>query len=416
MWVVNGFQLAITATLLFFAALGDARGAKRTYLSGLAVYIVATVGCALAPTFGFLVAMRVLQGLSGSAVIVNTNALTRSLFPREMLGRSVANNAMFVAVGSAAGPTVGGLILSFAHWQWLFTMTIPLALLSLGLGLRYLPDLPGSGAKIDYLSGVQAAVGLGSIIYAVDGFARHMPTGEALGIAGLGIVMMVLFVRRQTGLTHPLMAVELFRAPIFTVAIVAAAATYAAQGLAYVTLPFYFQSVLGHTPLVSGLMLSAWPVLALLVATRMGPLSDRYSASFLCTVGIAVMGLGIGLYALLPAVPMMWMIVACAGIAGAGFGMFQTPNNRAILASAPPGHMSRTSGIVSVARLTGQTSGAAMVALIFELAGGIGGAHGVPARSVIQIALLTACGFMALAALMSVIRWGNSRTTVAQGA
>jgi DHA2 family multidrug resistance protein-like MFS transporter len=414
-WVVNGTQLATTATLLFFAALGDARGAKAVYLSGLAVFTVATLGCAFAPSFEVLVALRVLQGLGGSALIVTTNSLTRALYPPHEIGRSVAINSMFVAFGTAAGPTLGGIILSFADWHWIFALNVPLALVSLVLGLRFLPKLPASGAKLDYTSGALAAAGFGGIIYAIDGVARHMALGEAAAIVAVGAIAMTLFVRRQLHLEHPLMAVELFRVPIFSVAVLASTATYTAQGLAYVSLPFFFQSVLGHSPLVAGLLLSAWPVMALLVAVQMGPLSDRYSASLLCTIGILVMGVGLAAFALLPAAPATWMVVACAALGGAGFATFQTPNNRAIIATAPPHQTGRAAGVMSAARLSGQTGGAALVALIFELVGGATGAHAVPVRGLIEATLLTACGFIAFAAVMSVIRWNAGRTVAVAG-
>ncbi len=412
-WVVNGTQLATTATLLFFAALGDARGAKRLYLSGVLVFTIATLGCALSRSFEMLVFMRVLQGLGGSALIVTTNSLTRALYPPQQIGRSVAINSMFVAVGTAAGPTLGGVILSFAPWPWIFALNIPLAIVSLLLGLRYLPELPASGAAIDWVSGVLAALGFGTIIYALDGIARQMPALQAVGIAAIGVAAMVAFVRRQHGLAHPMLAVDLFRVPIFTVAVVASAATYTAQGLAYVSLPFFFQSVLGHSPFVAGMLLSAWPAMALIVATRMGPLSDRYSASVLCTVGIVTMGVGLALFALLPAAPATWTIVVCAAIAGAGFATFQTPNNRAIIATAPPHQTGRAAGVMSAARLTGQTSGAALVAIVFELAATAAGGSAVPARGAIEAALLTACGFIVFAAILSMIRLGVGRSDVA---
>jgi len=215
---------------------------------------------------------------------------------------------------------------------------------------------------------------------------------------------MTLFIRRQLRLAHPMLAVELFRVPIFSVAVLASTATYAAQGIAYVTLPFFFQNVLGKTPWESGLLLSAWAIVSFFVAIRMGPLSDRHSASLLCTIGILVMGAGLAGFALLPALPATLAIVACAGLAGAGFATFQTPNNRAILINAPPEKTGRAAGVMTTARLSGQTLGAVLVAIIFEVAGSAAASRAVPVRGVIEVALLTACGCIALAAVLSSIR------------
>ena len=403
-WVVNGVQLATTSTLLFFAAAGDARGAKRLYLGGLIVFTASTLGAALAPTFDVLVVMRVIQGLGGSALLVTTNSLNRALFSHADLGRSVAMNSIFVAAGTAGGPTIGGLILAFAPWPWIFALNVPLGIIALFLGWRYLPEIPATGAGLDFRSAALAAVGFGATFYALDGFARPKPGLEVAAFAAAGIVAMVLFIRRQLRLTHPMLAVELFRAPIFSVSVLASSATYTAQGIAYVTLPFFFQDVLGKSPLQSGLMLSAWPIVALIVAIRMGPLSDRHSASLLCTIGILVMGAGLACFALLPPMPATLAVVGCAALAGAGFAIFQTPNNRAIIVTAPPEKTGRAAGVMTTARLSGQTLGAVLVAIIFEVAGSAAAARGVPVRSAIETTLLVACGCIAFAAVLSSIR------------
>jgi DHA2 family multidrug resistance protein-like MFS transporter len=403
-WIVNGTQLAMTASILFFAALGDARGAKRLYLTGTAVFTAASIGCMLAPSFGVLVAARVLQGFGASAQTVMTNSITRALYPPHMLGRSVAITAMFVAFATAAGPTVGGLVLSFASWRWIFALMVPLALATFGLALRSFPDVPGSGARVDGCSGLLAAIGLGALIFAVDGVARGYGVARSLGIGAAGVAATVAFVVRQTRIPEPLLALELFRVPIFNVSIVASMSTYVAQGIAYVSLPFFFQTVLGRSPVAAGALLSAWPITALAVASQMGHLSDRYSASRLCTLGIVVMGVSLAGFALLPAAPATWAIVLCAAIGGAGFGTFNTPNNRAIIASARREQTGRAAGVMSAARLTGQTSGAALVAIVFALAGGA-----QPGRGAIERALLVGCGFILVAATLSAVRWSAGR-------
>ena len=403
-WVVNAVQLATTSTLLFLGAAGDARGAKKLYLGGMFVFTLATLGCALAPSFGALIVMRVIQGLGGSAVIVTINTLNRALFSQADLGRSVAVNTVFVAAGTASGPTIGGLILAFAPWPWIFALNVPLGILALVLGWRYLPEIPATGAKLDFYSAALAAAGFGASFYALDGFARPNP---GLGIAAFGaagIVTMALFIHRQLHLTHPMLAVELFRVPIFSVSVLISTATYTAQGLAYVTLPFFFQNVLGKTPFESGLLLSAWPLVSLFVAMRMGPLSDRHSASLLCTIGILVMGGGLACFALLPTIPATLAIVGCSALAGAGFATFQTPNNRAIIVAAPPEKTGRAAGVMTTARLSGQTLGAVLAAIIFEIAGSAAATGGVPVRSVIEVSLIVACGCIAIAAVLSSFR------------
>ncbi len=229
---------------------------------------------------------------------------------------------------------------------------------------------------------------------------------RGLAAATIGVATIAIFIGRQLRIDHPLLAIELFTDRIFSVAALASAATYGAQGLTYVALPFFLQSVLGQSPLASGLLMSAWPITALLVASRMGHLSDRYPASLLCTLGIVVMGCGIGGFALLPVLPPTWTIVLCATLAGAGFAIFQTPNNRAMIASAPPKQTGRASGIMSITRYCGQTGGAALVAIIFAFTTSSGAAGTTIGRGAIEIALFVACGLIALAAAASGVRMG----------
>jgi len=403
-WVVNAAQLATTATLLFFASLGDARGARRLYVAGAATFTVAAIGCAFAHSFALLVAMRALQGIGGSAMIVTTPTLNRALFPPAQLGRSVALVAMFVAFGTAAGPTVGGLVLAFAPWEWIFGLSVPLGLAAVVLGVRFLPRVPPHGGPLDIRSALLSAIGLSAIVYALDGIVRAQSAVESLAVGALGAATIAIFIARQFRVAHPLLAVELFANRIFSVAAAASAATYAAQGLSYVALPFFLQSVLERTPLAAGLLMSAWPLTTLIVASRMGRISDRYPAPALCTLGIVVMGFGIAGFALLPAVPPSWAIVACATVAGAGFAIFQTPNNRAMIAVAPPEKTGRATGIMSITRYCGQTSGAVLAAIVFSVAGTNAAARHGLGRETITIALFTACGLIAFAAAASSLR------------
>jgi MFS transporter, DHA2 family, multidrug resistance protein len=400
-WVVNGVQIATTATLLLFAALADSRGAKGVFLSGTVVFTLACLACAFAPSFAFLVAARVVSGVGLAAMMVATNPLTRAMYPPHRLGQSVAITAIFIAVGTASGPTIGGLVLAVASWPWVFGVIVPFGVLSWYLAWRYLPDFPGNGGRHDWLSSVLAAVGTGGAVVTLEAVARRWSIGETMLATVTSAIALTVFVRRQLVIREPLLAVELFREHVFTVSVIASSLTYVAQGLAYVVLPFFFQSVLGRTPLESGLLLSAWPLTALIVATQMGRISDRYRASLLCTVGISVMGLGLALFALLPPAPSIFAIVACAAIAGAGYATFQTPNVRAILANTPPEKTGRAAGLVGLSRLMGQTTGVALVAIVFELSAGSAGHAGAPSRGAVESALTVGCGFLALAAVLS---------------
>jgi DHA2 family multidrug resistance protein-like MFS transporter len=187
-------------------------------------------------------------------------------------------------------------------------------------------------------------------------------------------------------LPRPFIALDLFRIPSFATAGAASLATFTAQGLAYVALPFFFQVALGRTPLQSGLLLSSWPLATALVAPLAGRLSDRYPAGILATIGLAILTAGLALYATLPSHPSTAAIVTHGIICGAGFGFFQSPNNREIIGTAPRDKATSASGILAAVRVTGQTLGAALLAIVF----GVFGAHAIPGEGAARDAVLSA--------------------------
>lgn len=370
-WIVTAYQLSVTSTLLLFAALGDSLGAKRVYLVAMFAFILGTIGCALSPALGILIVMRVLQGLASSANMVMTAPMNRLLYPRSMLGRAIANNSLFVASGSAVGPTLGGLVLGVAPWQTLFWINVPITAIGLFFGLRYLPDPHGTRTRVDLLSVVLGAVALCAIVYGLQDVSRHDAPATILALVGVGAVTLTIFIARQLRLPRPLLAVDLFRLPMVSLSALSGSFAYLAFGAAFVSLPFYLQRVLHHTPLETGLLLAPWPIATMAITRIIGRLTDTYPASIIGTTGLLTTAAGLALFALVPAQP-LGLIVA-GTVCGTGFGLFQTPNNYAIIGATPPGETGRATGIITTVRTCANTAGAALVAIAFD-AGGVSAA------------------------------------------
>ena len=191
-----------------------------------------------------------------------------------------------------------------------------------------------------------------------------------------------------------MLPIDLFRRPMFALSAATAVCSFAVQGLAFVSLPFYFEDILQRTQVETGFFMTPWPLVVAIMAPIGGRLSDRHSAGILGGLGLALLGVGMVLLATLPASPGIANIVWRMAICGLGFGFFQTPNIRAIMSSAPSGRSGGASGIVATARLTGQTIGAALAALCFALAG----------RDGATSALALGAGFAALGSVMSFLR------------
>ncbi len=417
-WVVNAFNLAVTMSLLTFASLGDSVGYSRMYTIGLAIFTAGSLACALSHTLPILIASRALQGLGAAAVMANGPAIYRQIFPHDQLGRALGLSGVIVATSSAAGPTIGGTILAVAAWPWIFAINVPLGIFAVLFSRRALPREPGSGGRLDPASVALSALALGSLIFAFDGFARRTSLVSIALEAALGVLCATFFIRRSLALPRPLIAIDLFTKGTFTLATLTALCTYIAQGLAYVSLPFFFQSALGRTPFESGLLLTSWPLAVACIAPIAGRLSDRYPAGILSTIGLSILSLGLGLYAVMPAQPSVLSIVVHGAICGIGFGFFQSPNNRSLIGSAPRAKSGSASGVLATVRLSGQTIGAAVVGIVFATLGA-DAAHGSAlehtVRTATPIGLWIACGSAATGAVLSGLRLGARQVAAPQG-
>jgi DHA2 family multidrug resistance protein-like MFS transporter len=366
-WIINAYQLALIATALPFATLGDIVGHKRIFLYGLVLFTAASLACACSNSLATLTIARVFQGLGGSAMMSVNSALIRFIYPRSELGRGMGMNVLVVATAFAVGPTAASLILSVGTWPLLFAINVPLGIFAFVLGIRTLPATPRGKYRFDIILAALNAGAFGFLVLGLSG-AAHGDSGKiAISEVILGLMFGALLLRRQARHAAPMLPVDLFKIPIFTLSALTAVCSFATQGLAFVALPFYLEQVLGRSQIETGFLITPWPIMVALTASVAGRLSDRYSAGMLGGVGLATLCVGMALLALLPAHPGSFDIVWRMAICGIGFGFFQSPNLKLLMASAPPNRAGGASGIVTVARLMGQTLGAALVALCFSL-------------------------------------------------
>ena len=393
-WVVNAYQLAVTMSLLPLASLGDILGYRRVHIAGMVLFVLASLLCALSGTLTLLTLARILQGLGAAGMMSVNVALIRFVFPRHRLGSGVGMNATVGSIATAVGPTVASAILSVAHWPWLFAVNVPVGLFALLVAWRALPHTQPSGARFDVTSAALSAATFGLLISGVDGLAHGQSAAlVAAEVAGT-VVVGVALIRRQARLTSPLLPVDLLRVPLFALSVAGAVCCFAAQGLAYVAMPFLLQNTLGFDQVHTGLLLTPWPLTVALIAPVAGRLSDRFPPAILGGIGLVVMAAGLVFMATLSAHPSELGIIWRTAVCGLGFGFFNSPNNRAMIASAPAHRSGGASGMVATARLLGQTTGAALVALCFEVTP----LHGAP------LALLAGAGFAGAAALASFLR------------
>ncbi len=364
-WIVNAFQLAVTVSLLPLAALGDMFGYRRVYWWGLAVFTVASLACALAPTFAVLTFARLVQGLGAAGIMSVNIALIRFIYPHARLGQGVGNMAVVVAVATAASPSVAAAILSVASWHWLFLINVPIGVLALVMAAQTLPATPRAAGRLDILSVVLNALAFGLFIAGVNRIGERGSASLALAEIGLGAAIGVILVRRQLSLPAPLLPVDLLRRPVFALSLATSITSFGAQSLALVALPFYFQDTLGRSAGATGLLMTPWPVATALIAPIAGRLADRFIPGILGSIGLLAMGTGLALVALKVGDPDPGSLVWRLAICGLGFGFFQSPNNRLIIGSAPRERSGGAAGLQSTGRLIGQSLGTALMAVAF---------------------------------------------------
>jgi MFS transporter, DHA2 family, multidrug resistance protein len=393
-WVVNAFQLAVTVSLLPLSALGDSFGYRRVYRPGLALFTLASLACALAPTFPVLTVARAVQGLGAAGIMSVNIALVRFIYPSSRLGRGVGNIALVVAVCSAGSPTVAAAILSVASWRWLFLINVPIGAVALVMAARNLPVTPVSKRSLDPISVILNALTFGLFITGVNGVggARGLPAAvaELVAAAAIGAV----FVRRQLRLATPLLPLDLLSRPVFALSLATSISSFAAQSLALVALPFYFEDTLRRSETATGLLMTPWPLATALMAPIAGRLADRFVPGLLGSAGLLVMAAGLALVSLEGGDPGVASLVGRLALCGLGFGFFQSPNNRLIIGSAPPERSGGAAGLQSSGRLIGQSFGAALMAVAF----------GRSPEHAISIALWTAAGLSLAGACASGLR------------
>ena len=367
-WIINAYQLTITILLLPLAALGDRVGYKSIYIPGLAIFTLGSVGCALGGTLNLLIAARVFQGIGAACIMSMNAALVRATYPANMLGRGIGYNAMVLSMSAAAGPTLAALILSVASWPWLFLINLPIGIAALIVGRKSLPDPHGHGQPFDWVSALLSGAMMGCIVFGAEDFARE-GNQLALGLVVIGLAAGAVLVWREWSDPRPLIPLDLLRIPIFSLSIASSVVSFGAQMLAYVALPFLFQSVLGRSVIATGLLMTPWPIAVGIAAPIAGRLADRVNAGLLGGIGLAIFAVGLFLLSRLGGSPDNFEIVWRMAVCGAGFGLFQSPNNRTIVSAAPKPRSGAAGGMLATARLLGQTAGAVAVGAAFHVAG-----------------------------------------------
>lgn len=393
-WVVNAYQLAIVGSLLPMAAVGEMVGFRRVFRLGIVVFTLGSLGCTLAHSLPMLALARAIQGFGAAGIMSQNGALVRFTYPLAMLGRGLGLNALVASGGAALGPTVAAGILAITSWPWLFAVNVPIGIAAWLLGRNALPDNPKSG-HFDFFGTLLNGAMFGFGFIGIDLLTRggNVWIGGAASALGAASAAGLYFHSRSQA--EPVMPLDLLRHPVFALSVATSVASFATQMLAFVSLPFFFETALHRSQVETGLLMTPWPLAVGIGAPIAGRLADKLSAAVLGAAGLVVLCAGLALLANLSTAPTTYEIAWRMAICGLGFGFFQAPNNRTMLASAPRVRSGAAGGMLATARLTGQTVGAILAAISFRISG-----HSESEN----VALLTGAALAAVAAIVSAAR------------
>lgn len=365
-WVVSVYLLVIVGAILIFGRLGDIVGKTRIFLYGVLGFTIGSLMCGLSGSFFMLIVSRCIQALGAAAAMATNQGIITQVFPANERGKALGITGTFVALGSMAGPPVGGFIVNSFNWEYIFLINVPIGIMVYIMGLRILPKSKGTtGEPLDIKGSVLFVISIASLFLSLI-------LGESYGygnplIAGgfvLFLVTFVLFIQLERRTEVPLLQLKLFQNGLFSLSIFCSFVSFVAISGSSIILPFYLQNTLKYSPAFTGIILMASPVILAVVAPVSGHLSDKIGSEFLTFLGLMLTGTGLYLMSTLTENTGLGVLLAYIMIMSVGNGLFQSPNNSLTMSTAPKNMLGISGSVNALIRNMGMISGISMSVLI----------------------------------------------------
>jgi EmrB/QacA subfamily drug resistance transporter len=370
-WIVLAYLLAITTLIVSAGRLGDITGRRRLLLAGIVVFTLASLACGVAPTLWLLIAARAAQGVAAAIMLALTMAFVGETVPKDKTGSAMGLLGTMSAIGTALGPSLGGVLIAGLGWRAIFLVNIPLGLLTLLLAWRYLPtdrrrpktDRPG----FDTIGTLLLGASLGAYALAMTiGRGGFGPLNLALLLAavfGVG-----LFVFAETRAASPLIRLAMFRDSVLSASLAMSALVSTVIMATLVVGPFYLSAALGLDAALVGLVMTAGPLVAALTGAPAGRIADRFGAQRMTVVGLIAMAAGSFILSMTPATLGIAGYIAPMVVVTAGYALFQTANNTAVMTDIHADQRGVISGMLNLSRNLGLITGASVMGAVFALA------------------------------------------------
>lgn len=420
-WVVLSYLLTITTLQAIVGRLADMYGRKIFYNSGFVVFTVGSLLCGLAPTVGWLIAARVLQGVGAALILALGLAIVTEAFPPGERGRALGIAGSIVSIGIVTGPTLGGLIIEHLSWHWIFIVNVPVGIVGTYIAWRYVPaSQPLGEQKFDLGGAATLCVFLLSLLLGLTtGQRLGFTHGDTLRLFIVAIFFLVVFLIIEARHPQPIVAPGLFRSNLFRTNLITGFLMFIALGTG-VLIPFYLENALGYSVQQVGFLLAVLPITLGITSPISGMLADRFGSRPISVAGLVVTMIGFLTLSTVTTEPSALGFVWRYLPVGVGVGLFQSPNNSAIMGSVPRERLGIASGLLAITRSLGQTVGIAVLGAVWatnviSAAGGVvagGASEAAPAAQVagLQTTALVAAGLVAVAMVIALMAWHRERT------
>jgi EmrB/QacA subfamily drug resistance transporter len=370
-WVPTVYLLTISCLILLYGRLGDMIGYKWVYLCGLVAFIMASALCGSSQSIWMLIGLRALQGLAAGMMMAVGFAIVTAAFPKKERGKAIGIYSISIAVGLSLGPTVGGLIAEYGSWRYVFFINVPIGIAAFLWGARIIPrGNTNPGQRLDWAGALTAFVFLSTLLlYANRGEDWGWTSPMPLVLLAVALVFAVLFFWIEKKSPQPMLNLALFKSRRFSFASLSALLNFMALYTLIFLTPFYLVFALHYSVVKLGLVMGAAPLATLFLGPPSGILSDRFGTRAFAVCGMAISALGLyllsGLKESADALDVAWRLA----VVGVGIGIFQSPNNSAIMGSVPPPYLGIAAGILAAMRNVGMVLGIAVAgAVLFGFA------------------------------------------------
>ncbi|AFZ22675.1 drug resistance transporter, EmrB/QacA subfamily [Cylindrospermum stagnale PCC 7417] len=367
-WVVLSYLLAIAIFVLSAAKLGDMWSKKQLYIIGMIVFTISSLLCGLAPNVGFLIAFRALQGLGAAFLSGLGTAMIVEVFPPEERGLGLGIRAGVFGLGITLGPTVGGLLISLGGWPLIFFVNVPIGIVGSLIVARLVPPSVVTGSKqgFDVIGTLILTITLTCFTLAITLLQNGSSSHTVLALFVISAISLACFLLVESRLLEPMLDLTIFRSLEFSLGLTLRfLGNFVMAGVIFM-LPFFLELVKHYPTKQVGLLLAVPPVLIVLTAPIAGILADRFGALAISLIGLILMAVGCLLLSTFDTELTIRNYILAIIPYGLGVGMFQSPNNSAIMGASPKGQLGLASGLLSLSRILGQTAGVPLVGALFS--------------------------------------------------